>query len=463
MPASIPEYASSRSAAIAAARTLRQVMTGSVVLPEDGTPYQNCLKIWNGAVKARPALFAVCQKTQDVAAAIRTARDHGLPISVRSGGHDWAGRALRDDALVIDLTGMRGIEVDSGNRVASCQGGTRGIDLCDAAAPHSLVGMTSNCGPVGLAGLYLGGGYGPLSAKYGLASDNLLGADLVLADGRTLRVSNSENPELLWALRGGGGNFGVVTSLSVRLQPAAPLLAGIMLFPLSDAGTVLRGYATLMAQAGDELTIGAGMLCGPDGTPAAFLAPVWNGGLARGEELIRELRTLGKPLLEQVGVMSYGDLLRMYDNYTVNGRHYDIQTRWMSDLTPEAIELLVRAGRHMTSPFSIINLHHLHGAATRAHPDSAAFAQRRKHFMLEMIAGWEPSSFEKGDVHRQWGWNLTQALTPFALPGAYPNIVGPREGDRARLAFGNNLRRLQEIKRQYDPDGVFAPSIPLVA
>jgi hypothetical protein len=251
--------------------------------------------------------------------------------------------------------------------------------------------------------------------------------------------------------------------LSVRLQPAAPLLAGIMLFPLSDAPTVLRDYATLMAQAGDELTMSAGMLCGPDGSPAAFLAPVWNSDLSRGERLIRDLRTLGTPLLEHVGVMPYGDLIRMYDNYTVSGRHYDAQSRWMPDLTPEVIELIVRAGRHMTSPFSIIALHHLHGAATRVHPDSTAFAQRQKHFLFESIAAWEPSSFEKGDVHRQWGWNLAQALTPFALPGTYPNIAGPQEGERARLAFGNNLRRLQEIKRKFDPDGVFAPSIPLVA
>jgi FAD/FMN-containing dehydrogenase len=438
-------------------------MTGNVVLPEDGTPYQNCLKIWNGAPQRHPALFAVCKKTQDVVAAVRVARDHGFPISVRAGGHDWAGRALRDDALVIDLTEMRGIEVDTGTRMAACQGGARGLELSDATTPHGLVGMTGNCGPVGLGGLYLGGGYCPLTPKYGLAADNLLGADLVLADGRAIRVSSSENSELLWALRGGGGNFGVVTSLSVRLQPAAPLLAGIMLFPLSDAPTVLRGYATLMAQAGDELAMGAGMLCGPDGTPAAFVAPVWNGDLARGEELIRELRSLGTPLLEHVGVMAYGELVRMYDDYTVNGRHYDIQTRWMPDLTAEMIELLVRAGRHMTSPFSIINIQHLHGAATRVHPDSTAFAQRRKHFLIETIVAWEPSSFEKGEVHRQWGWNLTQAMTPYSLAGAYPNILGPQEGERARLAFGNNLRRLQEVKRKYDPEGVFAPSIPLVA
>jgi FAD/FMN-containing dehydrogenase len=394
-------------------------------------------------------------------AAVRVARDHGLPISVRSGGHDWAGRALRDDALVVDLTGMRGIEVDAGQRIATCQGGARGLELSDATAPHGLVGLTGNCGPVGLAGLYLGGGYTPLSGRYGLAADNLLGADLVLADGRTTRVTSTENPDLLWALRGGGGNFGIVTSLSVRLQSATPLLAGIMMFPLADATTVLGGYTTLMAQAGDELTMAAGLLCAPDGNPAAFLAPVWSGNLARGEELIREMRTLGTPLMEQVGVMSYGDIIRMYDSHTVNGRHYDIQSRWMPDLAPEVIDVLVRAGRHMTSPFSMILISHLHGAATRVPPDSTAFAQRRNHFLIQTIAAWEPSSFEQGDVHRQWGWNLIQDVTPFALAGSYPNIAGPQESGRVRLAFGSNLRRLLEIKRKYDPDGVFAASIPL--
>jgi hypothetical protein len=455
------QSANTQSAAAAAARELRQIMTGTVVLPQDGD-YDHYRKVWNGAVDKRPALFAVCKTPQDVEAAVRVAREHQLPLAVRSGGHDWAGRSLREDGLVIDLTEMRDVAIDVRNRVATCQGGARGLDLVDAAAPHELVGMTGSCGTVGLAGLYLGGGYGPLSPKYGLAADNLLGADVVLSNGRSLTVSSAENPELLWALRGGGGNFGVVTSLTVRLYPAAPLLAGMILFPLSEAATVLRGYAAVMAQPQEELVLAAGVLCTPDGTPTVFLSPVWSGDLAHGEQVIRELRGLGTPLMEQIGPMSCGDLLRMYDSHVVKGRHYDVQSRWLTELTPEVIESVVRAGRQITSPFSIIVIHLFHGAGTRVHPDATAFAQRQPHFFFEVIGAWEPSAPESGAVQRQWGWNLIQALTPFAQPGAYPNILGPEDAGRARLAFGHNLRRLQEIKRTYDPSGMFAPSIPLM-
>ena len=454
------EVFSSQSTAAAAERSLRQVMKGRTVMLNDGA-YQEYRTLWNGAVERRPAIFAVCKSSQDVVAAVRAAREYDLPLSVRSGGHDWAGRALRDDGLVVDLTEMRRVDVDPRNRVATCQGGARGIDLIHAAASHGLVGMTGSCSTVGLAGLYLGGGYGPLSTRYGLAADNLLAAEVVLAGGRSIRVSSSENAELLWALRGGGGNFGVVTSLSVRLHPATPLLAGMILFPLSDASTVLHGYATVMAQASDELSMVAGMLCAPDGTPAVFLSPVWTGDPARGEQLIVQLRGLGTPLMEQIGPMEYGDLVRTYDAHVVQGRHYDVQTRWLTDLGPEVVDLVVRAGRHMTSPFSIIVIQHFHGAGTRVPADATAFAQRGKHFLFEAIAAWEPCSYEKGGTHRQWGWNLTQALTPFVLPGGYANVLGPGEGERARLAYGNNLRRLQEIKRKYDPRGVFAPTIAL--
>jgi FAD/FMN-containing dehydrogenase len=289
----------------------------------------------------------------------------------------------------------------------------------------------------------------------------LLAADVVLSDGKTVRVSTTENPELLWALRGGGGNFGVVTSLSVRLFPATLLLGGMILFPLSDASTILRGYAALMAQAPDELAATVGMLCAPDGTPAVFVAPVWSGDPKRGEQIISELRGLGSPLTDQIRPMPYGDLIRMYDAHVVHGNHYDLGTRWLTDLSTEAIDLVVRAGRHMTSPFSIIALHHFHGAGTRVRPEATAFNQRGTHFLLETVAAWVPTSHEKGSVHRQWAWNLLQALTPFALPGAYPNILGPAEAERAQLAFGNNLRRLRDIKRLYDPKGVFTASIPL--
>src|SRR5215469_11095734 len=224
-----------------AARELRTVMQGNVVLRGDDN-YVQTRQIWNGAVQHEPALFAVCETSGDVQAAVRSAREHRLSLSVRGGGHDWAGRALRHNGLVIDLSSMKRVDVDVEALIATVQGGATAVDVISAAAPHGLVAATGNCGTVGMVGLTTGGGYGPLINRYGLALDNLLAAELVLADGRLVHCDDRENPELFWALRGGGGNFGVVTAMRVRLHPVREVLAGTILFPLSQAKSVIRGY-----------------------------------------------------------------------------------------------------------------------------------------------------------------------------------------------------------------------------
>jgi FAD/FMN-containing dehydrogenase len=236
---------------VAAAHELHAAM--DVLLPTN-PDYANARKIWNGAVKRYPALFARCETADDVRAAVRAARRHGLPLSVRGGGHDWAGRSLRHNGLVVDLSAMRSIEIDPEKRIAKVAGGARASDLIAAAAPHGLVAVTGNCGAVGMAGLTLGGGYGLLSARYGLALDNMVGADAILGDGRWITTDTNQNPELFWALRGGGGgNIGVVTSVHVRLHPIREVLAGLILFLLSDARSVLQGNAAIMASAPEEL------------------------------------------------------------------------------------------------------------------------------------------------------------------------------------------------------------------
>src|SRR5215469_796202 len=226
---------------LTAARELRTVMQGNVVLRSDDD-YIPTRQIWNGAVEHQPVLFAVCETSGDVQAAVRSARQHGFPLSVRGGGHDWAGRALRHNGGVMDLSHMRGVALDTKASVATIEGGATAVDVITAAAPHGLVAATGNCGTVGMVGLTTGGGYGPLINRYGLALDNLLAAELVLADGRLVHCDDRENPELFWALRGGGGNFGVVTAMRVRLHPVREVLAGTILFPLSQAKSVIRGY-----------------------------------------------------------------------------------------------------------------------------------------------------------------------------------------------------------------------------
>jgi FAD/FMN-containing dehydrogenase len=285
-------------------------------------------------------MVAFCKQPEDVQAAVCAGRRHGLPLSVRGGGHDWAGRALCDDGLVIDLTGMRHVAVDPQALVATVAGGARAKDVAAAAGAHGLVAALGNCGMVGMAGLTLGGGYGPLSGTCGLAADNLLGAEIVLADGRQVTTGPDGEPELLWALRGGGGNFGVVTSLRIRLHPAREMVAGSIIYNWNEAGSVLRRYAAFAATAPDELGVAVGVMSGPDGEPGITLVPLWNGELCRGERAMEDLRAFGTPRAAQVGPVTYTELLAQWDAWVeaVDGCHWEIRTRSLPALTAGAAD-----------------------------------------------------------------------------------------------------------------------------
>ncbi|MGF6811600.1 hypothetical protein OKW30_006792 [Paraburkholderia sp. Clong3] len=446
---------------LTAARELRAMMQGRVVLRGDDD-YARTRRIWNGAVENQPALFAVCETSADVEAAVRVARRNGLPLSVRGGGHDWAGRALCPDGLVIDLARMRQVVVDPHSRVATVAGGATTKDLAVAAGSHGLVAALGNCGAVGVAGLALGGGYGPLNGRYGLAADNLLGAEVVLADGRLVATGPDEEPELFWAIRGGGGNFGVVTSLRFRLHEMRHMLAGPIVYSWSEAESVLRRYAAFAATMPDELGVSMGMPSGPDGQPTLLLLPLWNGDKHRGEQIIRDLQALGTPQLAQVGPTTYGDMLALFDAAVdaADCCHWETRTRSLPVLTPGAVDAIITAVARKTSPYSMVNWHHAHGAATRIAAEEMAFGLRREHFMVEIIAGWKPDA-GNGAEHRQWAQELWEGLARFALPGGYANFLVPRDREQVRDAYGSNGARLRSLKRRFDPDGVFASAIPL--
>jgi len=441
---------------------LQSAMPDKVSLPGDDT-YRRAREIWNGAVDRHPALFVHCETSADVQAAVRAARAHRLPLSIRGGGHDWAGRALCDDGLVIDLSAMRRVEVDATTRTATVAGGARAIDVANAATGHGLAAVTGNCGTVGMAGLTLGGGYGPLSPRHGLALDNLLAADVVLADGRCVVADPINHPDLFWALRGGGGNFGVVTSMRIRLHPIRHVLAGLILFPWSDAVTVFGRYAELMAAAPDELAVTAGILSAQDGSAVLFLAPCWSGPPNQGEQYMTTLLGLGTPVLAQIGLMTGSELISMFDAHVVSGRHYAIQTRWLAELTPDVIAWLIAAGSERTSPFSAIVLHHFHGIGTRRVANATAFGLRQEHYLVEIIAAWDPDRQVDDAIHRQWAQSLSQVLAPFALPGGYPNLLGPDQHEQIEHAYGGNALRLLRMKRRFDPEGIFASAIALPA
>ena len=413
--------------------------------------------IWNAAVQHRPALIVRACAPRDVQDAIAVARDRGMPLSVLGGGHDWAGRAVCDGGLVIDLSGMRTVTVDAGARVATVGGGATAADVMAAAATCGLVAAAGNVGCVGMTGLTLGGGYGPLNGRFGLASDNLLGVEVVLADGRIVTADATHEPELFWALRGGGGNFGVVTSMRVRLHPVDQLFGGLIVFPWAQAAAVFRGLGEVLSAAPDELTVQGGLMSDPDGKPAVYLAPAWSGDLRSGEPAVAALATLGTPLTMRVAPMKYSEFLGMFDAWAVRGLHWALRTRTVAAYTPEVIDALVEAGRTRTSPLSGIPIQNFHGASTRVAPDETAFANRRQHFVVEIVAGWESGD---GAAHRGWADSVSAALAPHALPGGYANLLGPDDHEQIANAYGENDIRLGFAKRHYDPDGVFS-AIPI--
>ncbi|WP_063696491.1 FAD-binding oxidoreductase [Bradyrhizobium centrolobii] len=444
-----------------AAAELGAKMQGRIVSRGEDE-YARTRRVWNGAVENQPALFAVCETSADVQAAVRSARRHGVPLSVRGGGHDWAGRALCPGGLVIDLGMMRQVIVDPHARTATVSGGARIKDVAAAAGFYGLVAALGNCGEVGVTGLTLGGGYGPLNGRYGLAADNLLGAEVVLADGRRVTTGPDEEPELFWVLRGGGGNFGVVTSMRIQLHEARRMLAGSIVYPWTEAESVLRRYAAFAETMPDELGVSAIMTSGPDGQPALMLSPLWNGDQHRGERIIGELQALGTPQFAQLGPMTYTDMLAPFDAWVAEaaGCHWEIRTRSLPALMPGAIDTIISAVARKTSPRTAVAFHHFHGAATRIPANAVAFGLRQEHFMVEIIAGWEPDGSD-GAAHRQWAQNLCKSLAPLALPGGYANLLGPDDREQAAAAYGNNAARLRALKRRFDPDRVFASAIPL--
>ncbi|MEU8214193.1 FAD-binding oxidoreductase [Micromonospora taraxaci] len=431
-------------------------------LHEPGDPaYATTTRLWNGAVQRSPALVAQCLDTGEVADAVRIAARCHLPLSVRSGGHDWAGRALRDGGLVLDLTGLRTVRVDPDTATVTVGGGTTAAELLAAARPYDLVVPTGVVDAVGMAGLSLAGGYGPLCGRFGLTVDNLLGAEVVLADGRRVTADPRHDAELYWALRGGGGNLGIVTELRFRAHRLPGVLAGMIMFPLAEAPDVLRGYGALVAEAPDELTVMTGFLPGPAGEPVIFVCPFYSGPDSdAGLPWMDRLRALGTPLVDQIAPMPYADALRMFDGGMVDGNHYLLRTRWLPTLTDSAVDVLVDAARQVSSPFSALAVHHFHGAATRVRLADTAFGLRTDHLLTEIIAVWAPG--ERVEPHREWAERTSAQLAPHALPGGYPNLLAPEETDRVRLAYGANWPRLRRAKHRYDPRELLTavPTLP---
>ena len=444
-------------------RTLRLLggeLPGRVSLPgEDG--YAAATAIWAKPVGPMPRAVVHCRTTEDVQSAIRTARDCGLPLSVRGGGHHWAGRALCA-GIVIDLSGMNGVSVDAGHRSAMISGGARAADVAAVTDPLRVAAVTGTCSTVGMAGLMLGGGYGPLIGRFGLALDNLLAAQVVLADGRVVVADEANEAELFWALRGGGGNFGVVTAMRYRLHNLRSVRSGMLVYPFAKARAVLRRCADIAASSPEDLTVEFACIGGPDGKPVVIVLPTWCGLPADGEARVAPFLKLGTLLAGNLEAMSYGTLLTLHDPYIVNGQRVFMDTCWLPALDSAAIDVFVEVMETAASAQCAIFTHEFKGAASRVPVEATAFGLRRDHVVVEILATFvDRSDKQEEQRHHQWARATRQAFAPMALPGGYPNYLVGDDSDRVAKSYGPNAGRLIAAKRHYDPDNIFNSANPL--
>jgi FAD/FMN-containing dehydrogenase len=441
---------------------LKGGFTGEILLPSDGA-YDSARKIWNAMIDKHPAVIARCATTADVVRGVQFARDTGLVLAVRGGGHHIAGNALCDDGLVIDLSQMKAARVDPAGRRVTIEGGATLGDLDAATQAHGLATPVGINSTTGIAGLTLGGGFGWLSRKYGMTVDNLVSAEVVTAAGQVVRASASEHPDLFWALRGGGGNFGVVTRFEFQLHPVGPnVLSGLIVYPLSGAKGVLQRYRDFVAKAPDDLAVWAVLRQAPPlpflptgvhGTGIIALALLYAGDPTQGERLIAPLRTFGTPLGEHVGVQPYVAWQQAFDPLLTPGARNYWKSHNFATLPDELFDAVVAYVKKLPSPQCEIFFGALGGATTRPAPGATAYAHRDAKFVMNVHGRWADPADDTRCI--AWAREYFTASAPFASGGAYVNFLTADEGDRVRAAYGSNYERLAQVKRTYDPANLF--------
>ncbi len=425
---------------------------GRLVRPGDGD-YDDVRAVFNAMVDRRPAAIVRCRDTADVVTGVAFARERDLVLAVRGGGHSVAGNAVCDGGLMLDLSGMRTLQVDPVNRVARAGPGLTLGDLDRGTQQHGLATPLGVMSGTGIAGLTLGGGLGWLNGRHGLACDNLAGAELVTADGEVLHVGPDEHPDLYWAIRGGGGNFGVVTEFTYRLHPVGPVLAGSLTFPAREVRRVLRGYGELAAAAPDELTTAVSLGLGPSGEPALSVTACWSGPMEDGDRTLRPLRALGSVQADTTAVIPYVALQSAPDASFPRGRRHFWKSGYLRRISDGVLDAFLEHLPEMPSAFSGIGMQQMHGVASRVPPTATAFPHRADQHDLLILSQWaDPADSERNIA---WTRGLFEALRPHLEDAVYVNNLGIEGPDRVRAAYGANHPRLSRVKQAYDPTNVF--------
>ena len=426
-----------------------------VLTPGDGS-YDDVRKIHNGLIDKRPRVIARCRTAADVVAALRAARECGLEVSVRGGGHNVAGKAVTDGGMMIDLSLMKEVDVDLPSQTIRAGGGVTWGELNVAGHQHGLATTGGVISTTGIAGLTLGGGVGWLMAKYGLAIDNLVAAEIVLASGEIVHADAETNPDLFWAIRGGGGNFGVVTSFTYRAHPVSTVLGGVLVHPLSAARETLKFFREITPSLPDDLTVFAALRHAPDGSGMKVCGlPVCHTSAddAQAERELAPIRDFGPPVMDMVERMPYPVVNTLIDDAFPKGYLNYWKSAFFTELSDEAIDKLIAAFENTPTTSCFLVMEHFHGAATRIEATATAFPHRAPGYNLIIIAEWTDAT--QTDECIAWTRATYDALRPHMADAAYVNYLDADDAQRVRAAYGPNYERLRELKKQYDPDNVF--------
>jgi FAD/FMN-containing dehydrogenase len=431
---------------------LKKQLTGELVQPGDAA-YDEARSIYNTLIDRRPVVVVRPSGTEDVAAAVRFAREQDLPLSIRGGGHSVSGNAACDNGVMLDMSKMKGIQIDTESRTATADPGLTLGDYDKATTAQNLVSPMGIVSKTGIAGLTLGGGMGWLMGKYALACDNLIGAEVVTAEGKTVKASKQENPDLLWGLRGGGGNFGVVTKFQYRLYPLEPMLGGLLIHPVDKAKDLFRFYREVTQDLPDELIVYAAMLTAPDGNPVSAMVVAYMGDPAKGEKALAPIRAFGPPVADTVAVVPFVQHQSMFDDAYPRGLFHYWKSGFMDTVSDEAIDALVEQFHHRPTPLTHFVLEHMHGAATRVPQTATAFPHRFVSYNLGAFCIWDNPKDE--DASREWVSGFWQAVKPYLSGRVYVNYLGQEGADRVREAYGPVYDRLAALKKKYDPTNFF--------
>ncbi len=431
----------------------RAALRGQLISPADAE-YDTARKVFNAMIDRRPALIARCAGAADVISCVHFARDHDLPVSIRGGGHSIAGTAVCDAGLVIDLSRMKTVRVDPAHRTARAD---PGLLLGDFDRETEAFGLATTMGTfsiTGIAGLTLGGGLGWLMGKHGLACDNLLSVDVVTADTRLLTASDHENADLFWGIRGGSGNFGVVTSFEYQLHPMGPVLAGLVAYPISQARQVLRFFGEYAATCPDELGLMAAMLTLPDGNTVMGVAGCYTGDLEAGEKVLKPLRSFGSPVADHFQRMPYTAFQKALDWWAVPEQQHYWKSSFMRELPDPALDVMVDFGTRKPSSGSGFGVELMHGAMQRVPADATAFAHRDARYNFLLLGHWDSPA--RNESCLRWVREFWDAMRPSLDAGVYVNYMSEGEGEeRVRSAYGANYDRLVKLKNKYDPTNLF--------